>query len=143
MKSVNGISEIIFILESYKFLAYLECIRIYAWYLSHSDPDPSSVVFSQKGFIVKVSSISYVILDFNMLLMKAIVVITIGITLASGRKRGNGILTKRSNLGKFHFMLFSSLCQVKRTDFVSCFSVIVIVHCLMILLNILQLTTLL
>ena len=66
----------------------------------------------------------------NMLLMKAIVVITIGITLASGRKKGNGIISTTSTFGKFHFMLFSCLCQVKRTDFVSCFSVIVIVKAL-------------
>ena len=30
-------------MESYKFLAYLECITSYAWSFGHSDPDPSSV----------------------------------------------------------------------------------------------------
>ena len=29
---------------SYKFLAYLECIRSYAWSFDHSDPDLSSVL---------------------------------------------------------------------------------------------------
>ena len=35
----------------YKFLAYLECMRSYAWYFGHSDPDLSSV-FSQLHFII-------------------------------------------------------------------------------------------
>ena len=37
------ISKILFILGSYKFLAYLECIRSYAWSFGYSDPDPSNV----------------------------------------------------------------------------------------------------
>jgi hypothetical protein len=36
-------SKILFILGSYKFLAYLECVRIYAWSCGHSGPDLSSV----------------------------------------------------------------------------------------------------
>ena len=32
-----------FNLESYNFLAYLECFRSYAWSKGHSDPDLSSV----------------------------------------------------------------------------------------------------
>ena len=36
-------SKILFILGSYNFLAYLECIRSYAWSKGHSDPDLSSV----------------------------------------------------------------------------------------------------
>ena len=35
--------KFIFILGSYKFLAYLDCVRIYAWSCGHSDPDLSSV----------------------------------------------------------------------------------------------------
>ena len=38
------ISKILFILGSYKFLAYLEHIRSYAWSFGHSDPDKGSVV---------------------------------------------------------------------------------------------------
>ena len=37
------ISKILLILGSYKFLAYLESIRSYAWLNGHSDPDLSSV----------------------------------------------------------------------------------------------------
>ena len=37
------ISKIIFNLGSYNFLAYLECVRSYAWSKGHSDPDLSSV----------------------------------------------------------------------------------------------------
>ena len=33
-----------FILGSYNFLAYLQCVRSYAWSKDHSDPDLSSVV---------------------------------------------------------------------------------------------------
>jgi hypothetical protein len=42
-KRAHAISKILFILESYKFLAYLECIRSYAWSKGHSDLDPSRV----------------------------------------------------------------------------------------------------
>ena len=42
-KSARAISKILFIMGSYKFLAYLECVRIYAWSCGHSDPDLSSV----------------------------------------------------------------------------------------------------
>ena len=35
--------NLFFVLGSYKFLAYLECIRSYAWSCGHSDPDLSSV----------------------------------------------------------------------------------------------------
>ena len=41
--SSRAISKIIFILGSYKFLAYLECIKSYTWSFGHSDPDLSSV----------------------------------------------------------------------------------------------------
>ena len=51
-----------------------------------------------------------------MLLIKAIVVITIGITLASGRKIVR-LSKPRTVTGKFHFMSFSSLCQVKKDRF--------------------------
>ena len=43
-KSACAISKILFILGSYKFLAYLECIRSYAWSLGYSEPDLSSVI---------------------------------------------------------------------------------------------------
>ena len=39
----RAISKILFILESYNFLAYLECIRSYAWSKGHSEPDLGSV----------------------------------------------------------------------------------------------------
>ena len=42
-KSARAISNFQFILGSYKFLAYLACIRSYAWSFGHSDPDLSSV----------------------------------------------------------------------------------------------------
>jgi hypothetical protein len=42
-KLARAISKILFILGLYKFLAYLECVRIYAWSCVHSDPDLSSV----------------------------------------------------------------------------------------------------
>ena len=41
--SARAISKILFILESYDFLAYLECIRSYAWSRGHSEPDLGSV----------------------------------------------------------------------------------------------------
>ena len=40
----RAISKILFILGSYNFLAYLECVRSYAWSKGHSDPDLASVV---------------------------------------------------------------------------------------------------
>ena len=43
-KSARVISKILFILGSYKFLAYLECVRIYAWSCGCSDLDLSSLV---------------------------------------------------------------------------------------------------
>ena len=39
----RAISKILFILGWYNFLAYLECVRSYAWSKGHSDPDLSSV----------------------------------------------------------------------------------------------------
>ena len=42
-KSARAISKILFNLGSYNFLAYLECVRSYAWSKGHSDPDLSSV----------------------------------------------------------------------------------------------------
>ena len=39
----RAISKILFILGSYNFLAYLECVRSYAWSKGHSEPDLSSV----------------------------------------------------------------------------------------------------
>ena len=39
----RAISKINFILGSYNFLAYLECVRSYAWSKGHSDPNLSSV----------------------------------------------------------------------------------------------------
>ena len=39
----RAISKIVFILGSYNFLAYLLCVRSYAWSKGHSDPDLSSV----------------------------------------------------------------------------------------------------
>jgi hypothetical protein len=42
-KLARAISKIIFILELYKFLAYLEGIKSYAWSFGYSDPDLSSV----------------------------------------------------------------------------------------------------
>ena len=42
-KLARAISKIIFILELYKLLAYMECIRSYAWSFGHSDPYLSSV----------------------------------------------------------------------------------------------------
>ena len=49
-KRAHAISKILFILGSYKFLAYLECIRSYAWSKGHSDPDPSSVTTTSLRF---------------------------------------------------------------------------------------------
>ena len=43
-KLARGISKILFFLESYNFLACLECVRSYAWSKGHSDPDLCSVV---------------------------------------------------------------------------------------------------
>jgi hypothetical protein len=37
----------------YKFLAYLECIRSYAWSFGYSDPDLSSVVQNVRTFLVE------------------------------------------------------------------------------------------
>ena len=42
-KLARAISKILFILGSYNFLAYLECIRSYAWSKDHSEPDLGSV----------------------------------------------------------------------------------------------------
>jgi hypothetical protein len=39
----RAISKILFNMGSYNFLAYLECVRSYAWSKGHSDPDLSSV----------------------------------------------------------------------------------------------------
>ena len=39
----RAISKILFNLGSYNFLAYLECVRSYAWSKGHSDSDLSSV----------------------------------------------------------------------------------------------------
>ena len=39
----RGISKILFIMQWFNFLAYLECVRSYAWSKGHSDPDLSSV----------------------------------------------------------------------------------------------------
>ena len=39
----------VFILGLYKFLAYLECVKSYAWSKDHSDPDLSSVPGCQNG----------------------------------------------------------------------------------------------
>ena len=44
-KLANAISKFLFLLGSYKFLAYLECIRSYAWSFGHSDLNLSSVKF--------------------------------------------------------------------------------------------------
>ena len=41
----RAISKILFNLGSFNFLAYLECVRSYAWSKGHSDPDLSSVVY--------------------------------------------------------------------------------------------------
>ena len=41
-KSARVIPKILFILGLSKFLAYLECIRSYAWSFGHSDPDLST-----------------------------------------------------------------------------------------------------
>ena len=43
--SARAISKILFILGLYNFLAYLECVKSYAWSKGHSDPDLSSVTF--------------------------------------------------------------------------------------------------
>ena len=39
----RAISKILFILGLYNFLAYLECVKSYAWSKGHSEPDLSSV----------------------------------------------------------------------------------------------------
>ena len=41
------------ILGSYIFLAYLECIRSYAWSFGHSAPDPSSVILFWRQCVLK------------------------------------------------------------------------------------------
>ena len=38
-------TKILFILGSYNFLAYLECVKSYAWSKGHSEPDLSSVIW--------------------------------------------------------------------------------------------------
>ena len=43
-KLAQAISKILFNLGSYNFLAYLECVRSYAWSKGHSDPDLGSVI---------------------------------------------------------------------------------------------------
>ena len=43
----RAISKILFIFGPYNFLAYLECVRSYAWSKGHSKPDLSSV----KGYL--------------------------------------------------------------------------------------------
>ena len=43
-KWAREISKILLILGSYNFLAYLECVRSYAWSKGHSDPDLGSVI---------------------------------------------------------------------------------------------------
>ena len=48
-KKVQVISKIIFILGSNKFLAYLECLRSYAWSFGHLAPDPSSVRYTPQS----------------------------------------------------------------------------------------------
>ena len=42
-KLARAISKILFILGLYNFLAYLECVKSYAWSKGHSEPDLSSV----------------------------------------------------------------------------------------------------
>jgi hypothetical protein len=59
----RAISKILFILGSYNFLAYLECIRSYAWSKGHSDPDLSSVVTEFCHYVA--FQISNVLLDSN------------------------------------------------------------------------------
>ena len=45
----GAISKILFILGSYNFLAYPECVRSYAWSKDHSDQDLSSVPGCRNG----------------------------------------------------------------------------------------------
>ena len=70
-KRAHAISKIVFILGLKKFLACLERVRGYAWSFSHSDPDPSSVIyvvveldsltnffsFFQLGFVVDIKEL--------------------------------------------------------------------------------------
>ena len=51
-KWAREISKILFILGSYNFLAYLECVRSYAWSKGHSDPDLGSVNCNIKEIIM-------------------------------------------------------------------------------------------
>ena len=44
LKSAPAIPKILFILGAYNFIAYMECIRSYAWSFGHSDPELSSAL---------------------------------------------------------------------------------------------------
>ena len=74
--------------------------------------------------LLGVWSISYVIPDSNMMLIKAILVIA-GITLASGKTVG------KWDPGKFHFMLLSSLCN-EFTIYVQCTYIVQILKSVLI-----------
>ena len=62
-KSAREISKILFNLELYNFLAYLECVRSYAWSKGHSDPDLSSVNLVVKSQYLHIVSIRIFNLD--------------------------------------------------------------------------------
>ena len=47
-KLARAISKILFILGLYNFLAYLECVRSYAWSKGHSETDLGSVTTQSK-----------------------------------------------------------------------------------------------
>ena len=64
-KWARAISKILFILGSYNFLAYLECVRSYAWSKGHSDPDLGSVTCTTLNVMVKKSSFQNYFLIFK------------------------------------------------------------------------------
>ena len=59
----GAISKILFILGSYNFLAYLECVRSYAWSKGHSDPDLSSVELDMANLMVQTVPNKYILIS--------------------------------------------------------------------------------
>ena len=59
----HAISKILFILGSYNFLAYLECVRSYAWSKGHSDPDLSSVELDMANLMVQTVPNTYILIS--------------------------------------------------------------------------------
>ena len=58
-KWAREISKILLILGSYNFLAYLQCVRSYAWSKGHSDPDLGSVYLAFKNGVKIMQTAGY------------------------------------------------------------------------------------